>query len=351
MTERVGAVLTRPMVDVAQAAAILASGWGVEGDLRPLPSERDRNIAVAIGGTDAYVLKIANAADEVDLLEFQLAALARLRAGGVPCPEAVPALDGRLLVPVGDRLDEAAGGSPIPLLARLMRWLPGRPLATVDPHDRCEALLRDLGRTTGRTARALTGWDHPAAHRPFQWNPLAGLAVIDRHAGAVEDSARRRLLVQWRARLEPLGHALPGLRQSVIHNDANDHNVLVSDDATAVTGLLDMGDSVWSVTINELAVAAAYAAFGADDPLTVIDIVRAGFEDELPLAPGEDLVLVDLVALRLATSVALSAHQASLDPSDPYLTVSEPAAWTLLERLAATRPGPDLLAATRSGAE
>jgi hypothetical protein len=44
---------------------------------------------------------------------------------------------------------------------------------------------------------------------------------------------------------------------------------------------------------------------------------------------------VELVALRLATSVALSAHQSRLDPDDAYLTVSEAPAWALLGHLIA----------------
>jgi Ser/Thr protein kinase RdoA (MazF antagonist) len=120
----------------------------------------------------------------------------------------------------------------------------------------------------------------------------------------------------------------------VIHNDANDHNVLVADDGGSISGLLDLGDAVWSVVVNELAVAAAYAALRADDPLAVVAQVRAGFETSLPLTEAEADVLLDLVALRLATSVALSAHQSRLAPDDPYLTVSEAPAWALLERLA-----------------
>ena len=44
------------------------------------------------------------------------------------------------------------------------------------------------------------------------------------------------------------------------------------------------------------------------------------------------------LALRLATSVAMSAHQSLLDPEDAYLTVSEASAWELLETLIAIDP-------------
>ena len=211
---------------------------------------------------------------------------------------------------------------------------PGRPLAAVPPAKRPGALLTDIGRVMGRTADALRGFDHPAAHRPFQWSAEEALEVIAAHAPAVTDPARAALLRAWQARLAPLAAILPDLRHGVIHNDANDHNVLVADDGRSVSGLLDLGDAIWSVVVHEVAVAAAYAALGAPDPLAVVRAVAAGFEEIVPLEWRERELLPELVALRLATSVALSAHQAGLAPDDPYLTVSEAPAWALLERLA-----------------
>jgi len=332
VSELVGAVLTRPTVDVDQAGAMFADGWGIAGSLRPLPSERDRNWAVAVDGDDRYVLKVSNATEDPAFLELQHAAMARLAAAGVPCQLPVPTPDGRDLLSV--RPDPAGP----PLLVRVLTWLPGRPLATAVPADRSRALLVDLGRVLGRTARALDGFDHPAAHRPFQWEAGRGLSVIAAHADAVADPRRAHLLSTWQRRLAPLGDSLPGLRHGVIHNDANDHNVLVDEAATRITGLLDLGDAVWSVMANELSVGAAYAALDADDPLAVVAAIRSGFEAELPLTDPERKVLPELVALRLATSVALSAHQSRLDPDDPYLTISEAPAWALLERLAAVEP-------------
>ncbi|HEY7133084.1 MAG TPA: hypothetical protein VH440_12590, partial [Candidatus Limnocylindrales bacterium] len=64
MNELVGAVLTRPAVDASAAAAVLASGWGIVGDVRPLPSERDRNFAVLVDGRERWVLKLSNASEE-----------------------------------------------------------------------------------------------------------------------------------------------------------------------------------------------------------------------------------------------------------------------------------------------
>ena len=326
VTELVGAVLTRPSIDGSAAADVLALHWGIAGDLRSLPSERDRNFAVAVDGVDRYVLKISNGNEDPAFLHLQHRAMERLATAGVPCQLPVPSRDGREVV--------ETGAPAAPNLARVLTWLPGRPLATIPPAERAAALLHDLGRVMGRTAAALEGFDHPAAHRDFQWSAEQDLAVVAAHAPAVIDPERVALLDEWQRRLAPLAEAFATLRHGVIHNDANDHNVLAADDGQSISGLLDLGDAVWSVVVNELAVAAAYAALGSDDPLSVIEQVRAGFDAALPLTASEAAVLLELVALRLATSVVLSAHQSRLAPDDPYLTVSEQPAWALLARLA-----------------
>jgi Ser/Thr protein kinase RdoA (MazF antagonist) len=330
VSDRVSAVLTRPSVEPEEARAILDRHWAIDGDLRSLPSERDRNFAVRVEGRDRFVLKLSNATEDPSFLDLQHRAMARLAAAGVPCQLPVVTIDGQDVIDVG--------GDGAPTLARLLTWLPGRPLATIPPAERSDELLHDLGRVMGRVATALVTFDHPAAHREFQWEAERGLEVIAAHAPAVADPERAALLVRWVQRLAVLGDALPDLRHGVIHNDANDHNVLVDDDDRWVAGLLDFGDAVHSVVANELAVAAAYAALEADDPLVVVAAIRAGFEETCPLRADERAVLVELVALRLATSVALSAHQSRLDPSDAYLTISEAPAWALLDRLIAIDP-------------
>ena len=327
MTELVGAVLTRPALDAEQAERLLAASWGIEGELRPLPSERDVNFAVRLDGADSYVLKISNRAEDATFLEMQHAAMAHLAAAGVPCQRPVDSVDGQAI------LRWSPPDATESLLVRLLTWLPGHPLSAVPPASRSSALLEDLGATMGRCARALRPFDHPAARRSFQWDPRRGLEVISAHAFAVSDPGRAALLARWKGRLTPVAREMASLRHGVIHNDANDNNVLVADDGGSVSGLLDLGDSVYTTVVNELAVAAAYAALDAPSPMTVIEAVRRGFERELPLTPDEGAALPDLVALRLCTSVALSAYQSRLAPDDGYLTISERAAWALLATL------------------
>src|SRR5262249_24800075 len=138
---------------------------------------------------------------------------------------------------------------------------------------------------------------------------------------------------------------LSTLRTNIVHNDANDHNVLVSradpDDPLRprhVTGTVDFGDLVDSYVVGEAAIAAAYAMLRKRDPGQAATHVVRGFHAVHPLADRELAVLYSLVCLRLCTSAVLSAHQRAQDPGNTYLSVSETAVWTLLARLEAIDP-------------
>ncbi len=54
------------------------------------------------------------------------------------------------------------------------------------------------------------------------------------------------------------------LPKGVLHNDANDHNVIVSQDGSEVVGVLDFGDMVYSCYIFELAITIAYGSYDID---------------------------------------------------------------------------------------
>jgi ethanolamine-phosphate phospho-lyase len=58
---------------------------------------------------------------------------------------------------------------------------------------------------------------------------------------------------------------LPNLRTSIIHNDANEWNLLVQ--RGAISGIIDFGDITWAPLINELAIAISYGIMGKDDPV------------------------------------------------------------------------------------
>jgi 4-aminobutyrate aminotransferase-like enzyme len=131
--------------------------------------------------------------------------------------------------------------------------------------------------------------------------------------------------------------ALAALPAQAVHNDANEHNVLV--DGDHVVGLIDFGDLCRAPRVCGLAVAGAYAIAGAlaghrGDPGALGDVV-AGYHAVAPLTPGELALLPDLVRTRLAVSIVLAAWQSSRDPGNAYLTVSQDGVRRALQALPA----------------
>ncbi|NIP79359.1 MAG: aminotransferase class III-fold pyridoxal phosphate-dependent enzyme, partial [Gemmatimonadetes bacterium] len=321
-----------PRLDPDDAARIARTLWGVTGEVRELPSERDRNFLLETED-GRRVLKVARRGEERGLIEAQNALLHRLTGAVVRYrfPRVVPSLAGRAIETV------EAGG--VRHLARLVAWVPGVPLAEVG--DRPAALLGDLGRLLGTVDRVLAGLEPPALDRDFYWDPAGGAALVTTHLDALPEARRAavaRRIEAVRRVVEPRGARL---RRGVIHGDGNDWNVLVEPGAPAgprVTGLLDFGDAVRSWYAAEPAIAAAYAMMGADDPVAVAALVVAGYQAEHPLTRPELEAVWPLIGLRLAMSVTIAAIQRSQRPDDAYLTVSEEEAWSLLERLEGVDP-------------
>jgi 4-aminobutyrate aminotransferase-like enzyme/Ser/Thr protein kinase RdoA (MazF antagonist) len=320
----------RPCFRLEDAARTARELWGVEASARELPSERDQNFHLT-GSGEPLVLKLSGSAERPETLELQNAALAwlALRAPALPLPRVRPTAAGSSIASVPDR-----DGST--RLARMLTFLPGIVLEQARPQG--AALLAGIGRFLGQLDLALEGFAHPAAvDRNLDWNPERAPAVIDRYAPEIREPARRELVSHFRRLRDGALAGVGGrLRRSVIHNDANDWNILVGDptpEGRPVAGLLDFGDMLETWTVCEVAVAAAYAMLGKADPIGAAAALAEGYHAAHPLTEDELSALFSLAATRLCVSVCLSAHRRTAEPDNPYLMVTESAAWEALERL------------------
>ncbi len=310
----------RPAFTPEAVRALLRAHFGIDGELSPLDSERDQNAHVRAAGKQ-FTFKVVNAAEPASAMAFQTALLRHVAASApdLPLPRVVPAVDGADIA-------FADGSTGERHALRLVTWLPGVPLAKV---ARTSAVLANVGRVLGRLDVALQSFGHPGAFREFDWH-IRETPRSRARLDAVRDPARRALVAACLDRFDQrVVPALVHLRHSVIHNDANDWNLLVDETSGEVTGLIDIGDAVFAPTVAEVAVAAAYAMLGQADPAAACQVVVGGYHSALPLTGDERALLPHLIAARLAISVTISAaRQATSD--DPYLFVSEAPAWELL---------------------
>ena len=331
---RTGLVAIVPRFTSDRAREHARERYGLEARVRELPSYLDQNFLLSVGGEPTYVLKIANSDDAGSLLEGQVAALDHLQreVPGDPTdrldtPMVARDTDGRAVVPMRSpetRLSHAT---------LIVRYLPGRPMAEL--RDYPTALLTGLGRGLGDLDLRLAGFDHLSMRRDHVWD-LAQAARNVELAEFVESPADRRRVVTRLRRFETTTlPVLSGLPHQVVHNDANDHNVLVTDDGLEprATGLLDFGDMVWTTRVSEPAIAMTYVMLESRDPIANACALLAGYHSVCPLLESEIRVLLDLIEARLCVSVMMSAYGKSRDPDNEYRLVSEAPAWSLLGRL------------------
>ncbi|HMX27171.1 MAG TPA: aminotransferase class III-fold pyridoxal phosphate-dependent enzyme [Blastocatellia bacterium] len=325
-----------PTFSPEEVAHAVSQAYGLAVNVSPLPSERDQNFLLTTETGERFVFKIANATEDRALLEAQQQAMQHVAGQVSICPRVVASLDGNVLV----ELESPAGAKH---LAWMITCLDGVPMGTVRRHS--PELLRELGACLGKLDRALADFDHPAIHRDFHWDLANGLREVRKYEALIADVELRQLVNaladDFEKRTAPL---LPQLRRSTIHNDANDYNVLVGggEDLYSrnqnVTGLVDFGDMVVSYTVNELAVAIAYAVLDKADPLAVAAQIVAGYHAENPLTDVELSALFGLIRLRLCVSVCLAAHQQQQRPDDQYLAISQQPIRNTLPRLAKIHP-------------
>ncbi|MFQ5707633.1 MAG: aminotransferase class III-fold pyridoxal phosphate-dependent enzyme [bacterium] len=325
----------RPKFSAKQAEAFAEQLYGLKGAARQLPSERDQNFYLQSESDAEFVLKIAGATEKLEVLDFQNQAMRHLATSepAIRCPKVCPTQSGKLIATVQGEQDAVH-------LVRLLTYLPGVPLARVNPH--AQELLQELGCFLGRMDLALANFSHPAVHRAFYWDLKNAPAIINRYKGRIQPARQRALvdhfLDQFNRYVWP---QLPSLRTSVIHNDGNDYNIIVNGSGSwkpKSLGIIDFGDMVHTCTVFELAVALVYVMLGKPDPLAAAAPVVQGYHSVNPLDEQELEVLFTLICARACMSVTIAAQQKQNEPGNEYLKITEAAAWSLLHRLKDVHP-------------
>ncbi len=286
-------------IDEAGALAIGARYFGIDdggGRARRLDTERDDSFQLEGGGRH-LLLKIAHPADAPPAINLQTAALRHAVAADATLPLQffVPSITGER-EPV-----LAAPGPGAGRIARMLSWLPGRPLEGQRPDA---AQLELLGGALGRLGLALRGFEHPAARRPFGWD-TAQLPMLRPLLELFPGAELTAVFERFERHVAPRLGQLPA---QVIHNDFHPGNVLA--DAAApgfVTGILDFGDVVYTARVVDVAVAVSYLLSPGERGWAEIEHFLRGFESVTPLEPLERELLPEFVAARLAGRVLMNS--------------------------------------------
>ncbi|CAF1593486.1 unnamed protein product [Rotaria sp. Silwood1] len=302
-----------PEFSIDEAKTIANQYYGLNQFICQLPSERDQNFLFH-HQQSKFILKISNIDENYSVIDMQNRAMEHINNG----IRVIAALDGNMIVKYKNHL------------IRLVNYLPGIPLANYQPHT--PKLFFNLGKLLGQIDKSLLEFKDESAKRYIYWNIINAEYIINKYINLIVNKNHRQIieniLKDWIEIVVPLFSLL---RQSIIHNDANDNNIIVIDEDNI--GLIDFGDMCQTFIISEVAIACAYIMLDKQDPINSATYLISGYNQINQLEDIEIDLIYHFICARLAMSVMISAHQKQIQPDNNYLVISEKPAWTLLEKL------------------
>ncbi|MFY0630611.1 MAG: aminotransferase class III-fold pyridoxal phosphate-dependent enzyme [Flavobacteriaceae bacterium] len=309
-------------ISIEQAKGILFSLFDIQGKITELPGDVDFNFRVKVENEDGYILKISRPDQDESYLSFQQRLLQHLEAyPEITAPKTIKSKNGETTSEYTDLNGNIRK-------VRLLTWISGRLLSGVNPQP--NSLRSSLGSKCGMLTKALQNFDHSEAHRHFEWDVAQSLWTKN-HLDHFNEQ-QRKVVSHFQTEFESNLNSYEPLRKSVVHNDANDNNVIVSEELTnpIVKAAIDYGDAIYTQTINDLAITCAYAIMHHNDPLEASLAIIQGYHSEFQLKEEELFHLYNAIAMRLVISVTKSAINKVEEPDNEYLLISEKPAWNLL---------------------
>jgi Ser/Thr protein kinase RdoA (MazF antagonist) len=275
--------------------------YGVDGSMQRLRGERSHNTRFTTAAGDDYVLRVASASEPPAAIECQALAVVHIErmAPQLPITRLLPARNGQLVPTV-----EFDGHQH---RVRLETFLPGTTFE--EGQVLSDGALRAVGELLGGVAAALAFFEHPAALGFMPWDIANGL-ILDGSLRVLLTPEARLLVDRAQGRLESAQAAIERLPRQIVHNDGHAGNLLRSaPDSDQVTGLIDFGDVVHTVTVADIAVTAASLVPHQHDPIGALAALTAGYHGLRSLNDEEVQAVPDLVLARLVLSTLLIHYQ------------------------------------------
>ncbi len=300
-----------------EASIILKKKFNVEGDLTELYSDRDQNFFVD-NIDNKFILKISNASEDFEVIDLQDKAANHINGK-----------DPKMNIPlrIGSIHQEEKANKLF--YVRLLKYVDGILMSTKDLDDKT---CTKMGLYLGRLSNNLKGFDHPGAQRVFDWD-VKQINLIENKVNHIKSTHDKNTIYhfidQFENHIKPISHKL---NQRIIHNDGNDHNIILDMESNPV-GIIDFGDMVYSYQSAEPAVCMAYVALRANDILSSISLVLRHYNSVYKLNNFELQAVVYLMCLRLCITVLMASWRKKLFPDNKYLSISEASAWKILRML------------------
>ena len=300
---------------------IVQNIYGINASISTLDSERDQNFHLKGDDGKEYVLKISNPQENIELIELQSAAIKHIHFfnQSLNVPVSIKSIDGKIINHVDGNI------------VRVQSFLEGQFIKdVVNPSPQ---LLKIFGEFLGKLDIAFKEFDYPILKRDWVWD-IRNIAFLKKHLSYLEDQADQAIVTHFISNYElNINPIEKHLRRQYIHNDGNDHNVLLNNKGH-ISGIIDFGDMAHTFLACELAVAIFYLILEDENPREKIKAVVDGYQIILPLLVEEIDSLIYLICMRACLTVVTANYRKKLFPDNKYISVTEPQSWNFLRNLA-----------------
>jgi len=181
--------MNNPNFSEQDVANIAREEYNLTITVRQLPSYSDQNFLVKEKNGTKFVLKITNAEEQKEELDFQNEVMGFLAKRDPPivCPQIIPTIS-------GEQITTTTSTDGLTYRVRLLTYLPGDRLVDIKRHS--PELLSSLGRYLGNMDKTLTEFSHPAMNRNLNWDMKHAGETIKSKLDDVKNSKQRKL-VDW----------------------------------------------------------------------------------------------------------------------------------------------------------
>ena len=287
--------------------------------IKQLDSERDINFIIFINNKKKYVLKISNPSEKINILKYQDRLINYLRSD-LSLKSFIPKIHHTKIVKYLDKKNREC-------FVRILSYIEGRMYGDTKSNDKIE---NSLGKLLGKVSTKLQAFNDIDAHRNFIWDP-SNIDWIKKDINIFTGSKKLILLKCFSEYEKFVKNNLNKLRYSITHSDPNNYNIVIKENN--VCGLLDYGDSIYSPTINDLAICLSYALMNNNNIYLTLKNIINEYNKQFSINEDEINSLISLCKSRLMITVVMAKKQRIKYPSNQYLSISEKDAWSLLEKL------------------
>jgi len=298
--------------------------FGLRVDVKYLDSDRDQNVYLYTESKEEFVLKIYNSNESIDIINLQTNVLDYFQQNDselITTPKIINTTNGKKLGRVEINNTK--------YFLRLVTFIKGKQLKDIDQKS---ISFYELGTFIGELKKVLDIFSDPSAKRIFPWD-VSNIDFLEKRHTLINGQKEREIIAYFIKQYNK--NILPNnklLRKSIIHNDCNDHNIIVDND-NKIYGIIDFGDMVHTYTAAEPAIAIAYAVLGKDNPGKIAGEILKGYCDTSFLSNNELESIIYLVCIRLCISVTMAEYRRKLFPNNKYLMVSNVDAWKFLNTM------------------